>query len=126
MHVHTNTHSHIHTQMLTGAHMNDHTWQPEDILAYAVLKFDYQDIYISVQELQRSHADLQKVQSEVEKQRTEFDKKVMEVISLKKSHQEQEAELRYEIDRLKDQLQRTKEDFNKAQEKNKQVSFISH
>ncbi|XP_029928462.1 cingulin isoform X2 [Myripristis murdjan] len=72
-------------------------------------------------ELQRSHADLQKVQSEVEKHRTEFDKKVMEVISLKKSHQEQEAELRYEIDRLKDQLQRTKEDFNKAQEKNKQL-----
>uniref|UniRef100_A0A667YMG3 Cingulin n=1 Tax=Myripristis murdjan TaxID=586833 RepID=A0A667YMG3_9TELE len=81
---------------------------------------DESNIYISLQELQRSHADLQKVQSEVEKHRTEFDKKVMEVISLKKSHQEQEAELRYEIDRLKDQLQRTKEDFNKAQEKNKQ------
>ncbi|XP_071767322.2 cingulin [Centroberyx gerrardi] len=72
-------------------------------------------------ELQRSHADLQKAQSEVEKQRTDFDKKVMEVISLKKAHQEQEAELKYEIDRLKDQLQRAKDDFAKAQEKNKQL-----
>lgn len=46
----------------------------------------------------------------------------MELISMKKSHQNQEAELRYEIDRLKDQLQRTKEDFSKAAEKNKKVS----
>ncbi|KAF7669741.1 hypothetical protein LDENG_00146820 [Lucifuga dentata] len=72
-------------------------------------------------ELQRCQADLQKAKSEVEKQRTEFDKKVMEVISLKKSHQEQEAELKYEINRLKDQLQRAKEDFAKAREKNKQL-----
>lgn len=46
----------------------------------------------------------------------------MEVISIKKSHQNQEAELRYEIDRLKDQLQKTKEDFAKVTEKNKKVS----
>lgn len=46
----------------------------------------------------------------------------MEVISIKKSHQNQEAELRYEIGRLKDQLQRTKEDFVKVTEKNKKVS----
>ncbi|XP_039974243.1 cingulin isoform X2 [Xiphias gladius] len=73
------------------------------------------------QELQQCHADLQKAKSEVEKHRTEFDRKVMEVISIKKSHQEQEAELKYEIDRLKDQLQRAKEDFAKAQEKNKRL-----
>ncbi|XP_074540150.1 cingulin isoform X3 [Halichoeres trimaculatus] len=73
------------------------------------------------QELQRCNADLQKTKSEVEKQRTELDKKVMEVISIKKSHQNQEAELKYEIDRLKDQLQRAKEDFAKAQEKNKRL-----
>ncbi|XP_070691517.1 cingulin isoform X2 [Pempheris klunzingeri] len=73
------------------------------------------------QELQRYNADLQKAKSEVEKQRTESDKKVMEIISLKKSHQNQEAELKYEIDRLKDQLQRTREDFVKAQEKNKRL-----
>lgn len=58
----------------------------------------------------------------MERQRTAFDKKVMEVISIKKSHQNQEAELKYEINRLKDQLQRTKEEFAKAQEKNKRVS----
>ncbi|XP_078788781.1 cingulin isoform X1 [Oryzias latipes] len=73
------------------------------------------------QELQRSSGDLQKVKSELEKQRVNFDKKVMEVISLKKSHQNQEAELRYEIDRLKEQLQRAKEDIAKAQEKNKKL-----
>lgn len=76
---------------------------------------------MSVHELQRSSGDLQKVKSELEKQRVNFDKKVMEVISLKKSHQNQEAELRYEIDRLKEQLQRAKEDIAKAQEKNKKV-----
>ncbi|XP_038567354.1 cingulin isoform X1 [Micropterus salmoides] len=73
------------------------------------------------QELQRCSADLQKAKSELEKQRTEFDKKVMEVISIKKSHQNQEAELKYEIDRLKDQLQRAREDCAKAQDKNKRL-----
>ncbi|TNN75753.1 Cingulin [Liparis tanakae] len=73
------------------------------------------------QELQRYRTDLQKAKSEVEKQRTEFDKKVMEVISIKKSHQNQEAELKYEIDRLKEQLQKSKEDIAKAQEKNKRL-----
>ncbi|KAM8870054.1 cingulin isoform 3-T5 [Spinachia spinachia] len=73
------------------------------------------------QELQRYHADLQKAKSEVEKQRTAFDKKVMEVISMKKSHQNQEAELKYEIDRLKDQLQRARDDVSKAQDKNKRL-----
>ncbi|XP_008287131.1 cingulin [Stegastes partitus] len=73
------------------------------------------------QELQRCNADLQKTRSDLEKQRTEYDKKIMEVISIKKSHQDQEAELKYEIDRLKDQLQRAKDDFSKAQEKNKRL-----
>ncbi|XP_072250353.1 cingulin isoform X2 [Leuresthes tenuis] len=73
------------------------------------------------QELQRYSADLKKTKSDLEKQRTEFDKKVMELISMKKSHQNQEAELKYEIDRLKDQLQKAKEDYAKAQEKNKRL-----
>ncbi|TMS11072.1 Cingulin [Larimichthys crocea] len=66
------------------------------------------------QELQRCNADLQKAKSDLEKRSTDFDKKVMEVIALKKAHQNQEAELKYEIDRLKDQLQRAKDDFTKA------------
>lgn len=49
----------------------------------------------------------------------------METITLKKSHQNQDAELKYEIDRLKDQLQRAKDDYAKAQEKNKQVTLIA-
>ncbi|XP_054477997.1 cingulin isoform X2 [Anoplopoma fimbria] len=73
------------------------------------------------QELQRYNTDLQKAKSEVEKHRMEFDKKVMEVISIKKTHQNQEAEMKYEIDRLKDQLQRAREDIAKAQGKNKQL-----
>lgn len=85
-------------------------------------QFNHCIFRISVQELQRYSADLQKAKLEVERQRTEFDKKVMEVISIKKSHQNQEAELKYEINWLKDQLQRTKEDFVKEQEKKKRVS----
>lgn len=77
---------------------------------------------VSLQELQRCNANLQKAKTDVEKQRTDLDKKVLEVISLKKSHQEQQAEMKYEIDRLKIQLQRAKDDFGKAQEKNKSVS----
>ncbi|XP_029359265.1 cingulin isoform X2 [Echeneis naucrates] len=73
------------------------------------------------QELQQCNADLQKAKSQVEKHRTDFDRKVMEIIAIKKTHQNQEAELKYEIDRLKDQLQRAKEDFAKAREKNKQL-----
>ncbi|KAJ0000426.1 hypothetical protein NQD34_012268 [Periophthalmus magnuspinnatus] len=73
------------------------------------------------QELQKSTGDLQKARLELEKQRTQFDKKVMEMIALKKSHQDQEAELKYEIDRLKEQLQRAKGDINKAQEKSKKL-----
>ncbi|XP_028985679.1 cingulin isoform X2 [Betta splendens] len=73
------------------------------------------------QELERCKADLQKSKSQLEKLRTESDRKIMEVISIKKTHQDQEAELKYEIGRLKDQLQRAKEDFNKAQEKNKRL-----
>lgn len=84
--------------------------------------FNHRIFHISAQELQRYSADLQKAKLEVERQRTEVDKKVMEVISIKKSHQNQEAELKYEINWLKDQLQRTKEDFVKEQEKKKRVS----
>lgn len=78
-----------------------------------------------MQEIQRYSTDLQKTKHELDTQRTEYDKKVMEVISMKKSHQNQEAELQYEISRLKDQLQRTKDDFAKAQDKKNQVCHIS-
>ncbi|XP_029602037.1 cingulin isoform X2 [Salmo trutta] len=73
------------------------------------------------QELQSLRADLQQAQSEAEKKRAELDKKVMEVISLKKTNQEQEAELKYEMDRLRGQSNRAKEDLAKAQERTKQL-----
>lgn len=44
---------------------------------------------------------------------------------MKKSHQNLEAELQYEINRLKDQLQRTKGEFAKAQDKKNQVCSTS-
>lgn len=69
-------------------------------------------------------ADLQQAQSEAEKKRAELDKKVMEVISLKKANQEQEAELKYEMDRLRGQSNRAKEDLAKAQERTKQVCVV--
>lgn len=69
-------------------------------------------------------ADLQQAQSEAEKKRAELDKKVMEVISLKKTNQEQEAELKYEMDRLRGQSNRAKEDLAKAQERTKQVCVV--
>lgn len=69
-------------------------------------------------------ADLQQAQSEAEKKRVELDKKVMEVISLKKTNQEQEAELKYEMDRLRGQSNRAKEDLAKAQERTKQVCVV--
>ncbi|XP_052365611.1 cingulin-like isoform X2 [Oncorhynchus keta] len=73
------------------------------------------------QELQSLRADLQQAHSEAEKKRAELDKKVMEVISLKKANQEQEAELKYEMDRLRGQSNRAKEDLAKAQERTKQL-----
>ncbi|CAN9513590.1 unnamed protein product [Ophioblennius macclurei] len=82
---------------------------------------DPSEIQTLNQELQRSNSELKKTKSEVEKQRTEFDKKVMEVISIKKTHQQQEAELQYEIGRLKDQLQRAKDEVTKEQEKSKRL-----
>ncbi|CAL8360878.1 unnamed protein product [Arctogadus glacialis] len=72
-------------------------------------------------ELSSSRSNLLKVQSEVEKHRTDMDRKVMEVISLKKAHQEQEAELKYEIDRLKEQLKKAKEEFAKEQQRSKKL-----
>ena len=63
------------------------------------------------------------MQSEVEKHRTDMDRKVMEVISLKKAHQEQEAELKYEIDRLKEQLKKAKEECAKEQQRSKKVGM---
>uniref|UniRef100_A0A672J5L0 Cingulin n=1 Tax=Salarias fasciatus TaxID=181472 RepID=A0A672J5L0_SALFA len=99
---------------------------PQDTLSHKNASLKAARCYFSAQELQRSNAELKKAKAEVDKQRTEFDKKVMEVISIKKTHQQQEAELKYEIDRLKDQLQRSKDDFTKAQEKNKRVDIDSH
>lgn len=48
----------------------------------------------------------------------------MEIISLKKSNQELDAEQKYEIERLKDQSRKDKEDLIKIHEKTKQVIFI--
>uniref|UniRef100_A0A672QRC4 Cingulin n=1 Tax=Sinocyclocheilus grahami TaxID=75366 RepID=A0A672QRC4_SINGR len=74
------------------------------------------------QELERCHADLQKAQADMDKLRTDLDKKTMEIVLLKKSKQELEAEQKYEIDRLRDQSCRDKEELTKAHEKAKQLA----
>ncbi len=59
----------------------------------------------------------------MDKLRTDLDKKTMEIVLLKKSKQELEAEQKYEIDRLRDQSLRDKEELTKAHERAKQVPF---
>ncbi|XP_035245351.1 LOW QUALITY PROTEIN: cingulin [Anguilla anguilla] len=73
------------------------------------------------QEMQTCLADLKLAQSALDKLRVDFDKRGLEIISLKKSNQEREAELKYETDRLKGQSRRDKEELAKAQEKVKQL-----
>ncbi|XP_041961821.1 cingulin [Alosa sapidissima] len=73
-------------------------------------------------ELERCRGDLKEAQAEVEKVRSERDRKLMEVVTLKKSHQEQEAELTYERDRLLEQTRRHKDELAKAHEKAKTLA----
>lgn len=73
------------------------------------------------QELERCRADLQKARAEVDKFKENLDKKTMEIVLLKKSKQELEAEQKYEIDRLKDQSRKDKEELTKVHERAKQV-----
>ncbi|XP_043117794.1 cingulin [Puntigrus tetrazona] len=74
------------------------------------------------QELERCRADLHKAQADMDKLRTDLDKKTMEIVLLKKSKQELEAEQKYEIDRLRDQTRRDKEELTKAHERAKQLA----
>lgn len=57
----------------------------------------------------------------MDKLKTDLDKRTMEIVLLKKSKQELEAEQKYEIDRLKDQSRRDKEELTKVHERAKQV-----
>lgn len=59
----------------------------------------------------------------MDKLRTDLDKKTMEIVLLKKTKQELEAEQKYEIDRLRDQSRRDKEELTKAHERAKQVPY---
>ncbi|XP_052473643.1 cingulin [Carassius gibelio] len=74
------------------------------------------------QELERCRADLKKTLTDMDKLKTDLDKKTMEIVLLKKSKQELEAEQKYEIDRLKDQSRRDKEELTKAHERAKQLA----
>uniref|UniRef100_A0A8C1SI15 Cingulin n=1 Tax=Cyprinus carpio TaxID=7962 RepID=A0A8C1SI15_CYPCA len=74
------------------------------------------------QEIDRCRANLQKAQTDMDKLKTDLDKKTMEIVLLKKSKQELEAEQKYEIDRLKDQSRRDKEELTKAHERAKQLA----
>ncbi|XP_036394712.1 cingulin [Megalops cyprinoides] len=73
------------------------------------------------EDLQNCRADLKLAQSQLDKLRLDFDKRGMELISVKKSNQEREEELKYEIGRLKDQSRKDKEELAKALGKVKQL-----
>lgn len=77
------------------------------------------------QELERSRAGLKQAQAEVDKLKGDLDKKTMEIISLKRSNQELDAEQKYEIERLKDKSRKDREELTKVHEKTKQVKLNS-
>ncbi|TRY82754.1 hypothetical protein DNTS_020634 [Danionella cerebrum] len=83
---------------------------------------DPRQTQIVSQDLDRCRADLQKTQADMEKLKTDLDKKTMEIVLLKKSKQELEAEQKYEIDRLKNQSRRDKEELTKVHERAKQLA----
>ncbi|XP_058244873.1 cingulin [Hemibagrus wyckioides] len=74
------------------------------------------------QELERSRASLKQAEAEIEKLKQDLDKKTMEIISLKRTNQELDAEQKYEIDRLKDQSRKDKEELAKVHAKTKQLA----
>ncbi|KAK3571807.1 hypothetical protein QTP86_020586 [Hemibagrus guttatus] len=74
------------------------------------------------QELERSRASLKQAEVEIEKIKQDLDKKTMEIIHLKRTNQELDAEQKYEIDRLKDQSRKDKEELAKVHEKAKQLA----
>ncbi|XP_036448603.1 cingulin [Colossoma macropomum] len=74
------------------------------------------------QELERCRANLKQAQAEVDKLKGDLDKKTMEIISLKRTNQELDAEQKYEIDRLKDQSRKDREELTKVHEKAKQLA----
>lgn len=90
-----------------------------------VFCFSHYEISIKLlnlsQKLEHNHASLKQAEAEVEKLKRDLDKKTMEIISLKKTNQELDAEQKYEIDRLKDQSRKYKEELAKVHEKTKQV-----
>jgi len=76
---------------------------------------------LHLQELQQCRDDLKQAYSQVEKQKAEAAKKEEELKSVTRANEKQEKELKAEIDGLKDQLKKDKEELAKALEKTQQV-----
>ncbi|KAM4630399.1 cingulin isoform 1-T2 [Polymixia lowei] len=76
--------------------------------------FDYEHSY--AEDLRGCHDDLKRTRADLDKQKAEFDKKSEELQALRKASEEREAELRSEIDGLKDQSQKDKAELEKAKE----------
>ncbi|XP_063055586.1 cingulin [Engraulis encrasicolus] len=73
-------------------------------------------------ELERASKGLAEAQAEAEKVKGERDRKLMEVVSLRKSQQEAEAELHYELERLREQTRRDKDELARVHDKVKQLA----
>ncbi|XP_051519636.1 cingulin-like isoform X2 [Myxocyprinus asiaticus] len=85
---------------------------------------DETDSHSLTQELQRCQNDLKRAQSELHKQKAEAGKKEEELKSVMRDNEEREKELKAEIDRLKDQSVKDKEELAKALEKTQQPSVL--
>ncbi|KAJ8273515.1 hypothetical protein GJAV_G00102490 [Gymnothorax javanicus] len=72
------------------------------------------------QDLYKCQDSLKLARSDLEQLKTQLDKKKAELLTLKKASEEREAQQSQEIDRLKHQSQRDKEELTKALEKTKE------
>ncbi|XP_053087413.1 cingulin isoform X1 [Pangasianodon hypophthalmus] len=80
--------------------------------------------FTQVQELQRCQDDLKQARLKIDEQKAELVKKEEELQSLKRTSQNKEQELEAEIDKLKDQSKKDKEEHSKVLEKMQQ-SLVS-
>ncbi|XP_039534517.1 cingulin isoform X1 [Pimephales promelas] len=94
--------------------------QLEEKLLSVKKQTDETDSNPLMKELQQCRDDLKQAYSQVEKQKAEAAKKEEELKSVTRANEKQEKELKAEIDGLKDQLKKDKEELAKALEKTQQ------
>lgn len=79
------------------------------------------NIFSNLQVLRRCQDDLKKVHSDLDRQKAEMVKKEEELKSVTRTNEEREKKLQMQIDGLKEQSKKDKEELVKALEKTLQV-----